>query len=157
MLYLRAVRKTQAAVILILTAPLWIPLAAAYLTASGLLRVALHVAAWLRWRRLVLFVHSDSPNWKQTVEASILPRLPEGAAILNWSERAKWRPWSLRVLLFRAFAGDREHTPIALVIPRFRWVRRYRFFAAFKDLKHGRPETLARVAEQLFSDLELDA
>jgi hypothetical protein len=101
----------------------------------------LYLLVWTIWlgtaQRRVLFVYSDSPNWKTYAETRILPRLPENAVVLNWSHRARWPRLSLPVMLFRAFAGDREFNPIGLVFERWRRVEDYRFWQPLRDAKHG--------------------
>ena len=101
--------------------------------------------------RFILFVYSESPNWRSYVEANILPRLAERAVVLNWSERRKWsssHPWEQR--FFRRFAGDREFNPIALVFgPRGR-ITAVRFHQAFLDHKHGNSASLERAEAQLY-------
>jgi hypothetical protein len=142
-------RGTIPAAIVILTSPLWLPLLLVVLV-GRLIRVAtLYAIVWLWWigraRQRVLFVHSDSPHWRQHIETNILPKLPQDSVILNWSERARWRSFSVPVLLFHCFAGNKEFNPIGLVFPRFAMVERYRFWQPFQDAKHGRFDTLQQV------------
>jgi hypothetical protein len=149
-----AIRSQRALIIiaLVVSAPLWIPLAGAMLLLEWLKAAALYVLAWTWWigraRRRVLFVYSDSPNWKEYVEANILPKLPEDAAVLNWSHRASWPRFNISVMLFRRFAGEREFNPIGLVFERFRLVGRYRFWQPFRDAKHGHPTSLHLMEHQ---------
>jgi len=116
--------------------------------------VALYVLVWAWWigraRRRVLFVYSDSPNWKEHIEVNILPKLPPSTVVLNWSQRRSWPKFNLSVILFRCFAGEREFNPIALVFERFDRVERYRFWQPFRDAKHGRPEALQMLEARLF-------
>jgi hypothetical protein len=93
----------------------------------------------------VLFVYSDSPNWKEHVEENILPRLPENSVVLNWSHRSSWKKSNASVILFRCFAGTEEFNPIGLVFDRFSAVKRYRLWQAFRDAKHGHPDALKLV------------
>jgi hypothetical protein len=129
------------ATILILTSPLWLPLLLVALVAMLIRVAALYAIVWLWWigraPRRVLFVYSDSPHWKQHVETNILPKLPPHSVILNWSERARWRRFSLPVLLFHCFAGRKEFNPIGLLFGRFTMAERYRFWQPFQDAKHG--------------------
>jgi hypothetical protein len=154
----RQVPKARQAFLLavvVLTAPLW--LAALLVVVIGRLVQVLTLYSfvwswWIGWaRRRVLFVYSDSPNWKEYVEANILPKLPANTVVLNWSNRAQWPRFSVPVMLFGCFAGDREFNPIGLVFERFDIVERYRFWLAFRDAKHGHPETL-RLVETEFLD-----
>ena len=141
--------------VVVLTSPIW--LAALVILAIGqvIRGVALYAFVWLWWigwaRRRVLFVYSDSPNWKEYVEANILPKLPANTVVLNWSNRAQWPRFSAPVVLFRSFAGEREFNPIGLVFERLAVVERYRFWPAFRDAKHGDTERL-RLVETKFLD-----
>ena len=60
----------------------------------------------LRWYpkgKSLLFVYSDSPNWKEYIKTNILPNIERRAVILNWSKRSDWswnklnKPLELRV------------------------------------------------------------
>jgi hypothetical protein len=142
--------------VLVLTAPLWIPglaLLIALAVVARLVKVsALYALAWTFWLgaspRRILFVYSDSPNWKAYVEARILPRLPENSVVLNWSQRGQWQRFSLPVTLFHCFAGDREFNPIGLVFDRWHTVKDYRFWQPFRDAKHGHVGALEYVEAQ---------
>ena len=115
--------------------------------------IILYIAIWLTWKqRRVLFVYSDSPTWKDYIEAEIIPKIQNRAAILNWSERKIWKN-SLDVLAFRYFGGHRNFNPMALVFRPFRFVKDYRFFEAFKEFKHGKPEEVEKMAAKLFDDI----
>jgi hypothetical protein len=148
--------KVQRAILLtalVVTAPLW--LAALLVVVLGrLVRIVmLYALVWLWWigraQRRVLFVYSESPNWKAHVEAHILPQLPANTVVLNWSHRGQWATFGVPVMLFRCFAGEYEFNPIGLVFERFAVVKRYRFWKPFCDAKQGRPEAL-RLVEAKF-------
>jgi hypothetical protein len=145
-------------VVIAVTAPVWLPFVLIVGAANLLRASALYIIVWAWWlgfdRRRVLFVYSDSPNWKQHVEESILPRLPANAVVLNWSQRRQWPRRRLPVLLFRTFAGNREFNPIALVFERFALVERFRFWQPFRDAKHGNTGSLRALETSLFERLE---
>jgi hypothetical protein len=106
---------------------------------------------WGRQGKRLLLVYSNSPNWQAYVEERWLPRLESLAVVLNWSERSTWRErHPFEAGIFRAWAGDREFNPVAIVIPADGPVRVIRFWQAFRDYKHGKDRTL-RAAE---ADLE---
>ena len=139
--------------IVVLSAPLWLTFVAGVLLLQWLQVVVLYSLAWAWWigwdRRRVLFVYSDSPNWKEYVEARILPNLPANTVVLNWSRRASWPRVDPSVILFNGFAGEREFNPIGLVFERFHVVGEYRFWQPFRDAKHGRSVPL-QVMERQF-------
>lgn len=133
-----------------------IPLLFLVLAAYGLSALLLHVALWLLWGPLgkrVLFVYSNSPVWQQYIEQNILPRLPETAVVLNWSERRIWNRMTLAYLAFRFFGGSREFNPLAVVVRPFRWARCFRFWQSFRDFKHGKTQSLMKVETEFFESL----
>jgi hypothetical protein len=150
------VRTAALLTVVVLTAPVWIPglvLLIVLVAVGRVIKVtALYVLVWTFWLgvspRRVVFVYSDSPNWKAYVQSRILPRLPENTVILNWSERRQWPRFSLPVILFRCFAGEREFNPIGLVFERWRLVKDYRFWQPFRDAKHGQRGALEFVEAQ---------
>ena len=139
----------------VLTAPLWLGLLAVVVVVRAIQLLVLYGLVWGWWigwdRRRVLFVYSDSPNWKAHVEANILPQLPQNSVVLNWSHRLSWNKFNVSVMLFRGFAGPEEFNPIGLVFERFCIVKRYRFWQAFRDAKHGRSDAL-QLVERRFLD-----
>src|SRR5262245_41226428 len=114
-------------------------------------RAQLRRAFASRWAPLgkdVLLVYSNSPHWQHYVERHWLPQLAARAVVLNWSERATWRErHPLEAAVFWRWAGVREFNPIAIVLPVRGPVKVIRFWRAFRDFKHGRPEAL-RAAER---------
>ena len=85
-----------------------------------------------RGGRYVVFVYSGRPDTQEHVEAEILPRLPEHAAILNWSEREHWPFWSIPVWLFKLLGGRHEFDWIGIVA-RWGWPRVFRDERAFLE------------------------
>ena len=103
--------------------------------------------------RFILFVYSDSPHWKDYIESNILPRIGSCSVTLNWSERKKWgaqSPFEARV--FKRWAGDREFNPVAIIFPPRGKVKVIRFWQAFRDYKHGKPNALKKAEEELFRE-----
>jgi len=98
-----------------------------------------------RQGKFVLFVYSDSPNWKLYIEQNILPHIQEHAIILNWSERSQWNRLSWTVQAFHHWGGSRDFNPIGIVFCSFDDVRVFRFFKAFHGLKRGKPDILEKV------------
>jgi hypothetical protein len=131
------VQQSVLLAIVVLTAPLWLAAVLVVVFARLTKVVVLYALVWFWWigwaRQRVLFVYSDSPHWKEHVEANILPRLPASTVVLNWSHRARWSTFSLSVVLFRCFAGEQEFNPIGLVFKRGDVVERYRFWQPFRD------------------------
>ena len=144
-------RRWSAAILLALGVVIWLPPA---LACYGVYALFIHVLIWLRWspaRKHVLFVYSNSPVWQPYIESNILPRLPRGSVVLNWSERRHWRRWSLPVAVFRLFGGRREFNPLAVVVQPLRWGRTFRFWHAFRDAKHGDHDALRRLEAEFFA------
>jgi hypothetical protein len=139
--------------LLVVVVPLALAVGGIYLVVALLLHIAV-VALWMPRGRRVLFVYSNSPIWKDHLEAEVLPRLPTSAVILNWSQRRAWSRVSLPVWLFNTFAGRREFNPIAMVFRPFAPPRTFRFWRAFRDYKDGRPQQLQRVEADFFRYIE---
>ena len=141
-------------------APLWIPLLLLVVLSRLLSSICLHLAVWLLWlprSKRLLFVYSDSPIWQSYVEAHILPVIREQAIVLNWSQRREWSfRRSLAVSVFKHFGGYREFNPMAVVFYPLRLARVFRFFQPFQDFKHGKPQSLASVQQDLFQYLRLN-
>jgi len=112
-------------------------------------------AIWLTWNgKSILFVYSNSPIWKDYIEAEIIPRIQPRAVILNWSERNTWRA-PLSVLAFRYFGKDRDFNPLAVVFRPFHIPKTYRFLQAFKKFKHGDTKHVELLKEELFSAIRI--
>lgn len=150
---------------LILIAPL--------LLLAGLVSLIFFVAAcpfifaysqWLKFRfwqrhgkygRFVLLVYSDSPNWKDYIEANILPRLEPHVVALNWSKRGEWErvnPFEAKV--FKHWAGEEEFNPMALIFSPGGRVEDVRFWRPFRDFKHGKEGLLRQAEALLFTEVE---
>ncbi len=144
-------------VLLALLLPPILLVAMLWLAARLLYGVTLQLAIWACWRPRgvnVLLVYSDSPTWHDYIKAQLLPRLPRSTIVLNWSKRRDWPWFSLSVMAFRFFGGDREFNPLVVVFRPLRWAKTFRFWKAFKDYKHGNPRPLNDVQQRLFQDLE---
>jgi hypothetical protein len=114
-------------------------------------------AIWLRWLprgKRLLFVYSDSPLWKEHLQAQLLPRLEPQAFVLNWSQRRQWPRGSLPVLAFAYFGGHREFNPLAVVFAPGRLPKVFRFWRPFQALKHGDAAPLARMEAELLEWLQ---
>jgi len=152
----RAGRRLSARPALWLVVFVLSPLLLLILLAYGISVVLLHLALWLTWGplgRRVLFVYSNSPVWQGYIEQNLLPRLPENAIVLNWSERRNWNRWTLSYLAFCFFGGSREFNPLAIVIQPLRRARCFRFWKAFRDFKHGNLHALAKVESEFFEQV----
>ena len=118
--------------------------------------VLLQLVVWLTWcprGRYVLVVYSNSPIWREYFEAHVLPAVSSRGVVLNWSERKQW-PYSLPVALFKLFAGTRNFNPMAIVFEPLTWPRRFPFYPAFQAFKHGRPQEVEEMRNQLFEILD---
>ncbi|MEK7855407.1 MAG: hypothetical protein AAB288_04905 [Acidobacteriota bacterium] len=119
---------------------------------------------WLKFRywekhgkhgRFVLFIYSDSPNWKNYLEEYIIPGIEPHVVILNWSKRREWErtnPFEARI--FNHWAGEKEFNPMALVFSPTGEVKEVRFWQAFRDFKHGHEESLKKAENLLYTEVE---
>ena len=114
-------------------------------------RYALKVRFWLRHGRqgkLILFVYSDSSNWKDYIETNILPRIEAHAVILNWSKRREWGSrMQLETKLFNQWAGPGEFVPVAILFSPMGKPRTFRLWQLSENPKHGKV-TVSKEAEQ---------
>jgi hypothetical protein len=115
------------------------------------LRFVLKFRFWVRHGRkgkVILFVYSDSSNWKDYVETKILPSLGGCSVILNWSKRREWES-SMRFeeRLFNQWAGSGEFAPTAILFPLMGKVRVFRLFQPSNNPKHGK-DKVSKEAEQ---------
>jgi len=144
---------------LLLLLPLFVlvsPILVLALVLSAINKLAVYLIVWFWWLpngKSILFVSSESPIWREYMEAEILPLVAGRAVILNWSERTSWRRWSLPVRVFRAFARRREFNPMVIVFKPLKRARVFRFFPAFKKLKHGDADDLVRLRQDLIRAL----
>ncbi len=149
-------RKILEILIVVLLLPLLIPVALFALTTHLAHGAALNVLVWLCWcarGKYVLLVYSDSPIWHDYVEENIIPRLPRGTIILNWSQRRRWRWYWLAVMVARYFGGTRAFNPMVVAFRPFRRAKTFRFWQAFKDYKHGDKRKLDSLERDMFAYL----
>jgi len=124
---------------------------------------------WYPQQKYMLFVYSNSPNWKEYLESNILPRISTHAVVINWSDRSNW-DWSgipLELKVFKHWSGvsryflegkwkwDGEaYNPIAITFLPWWRPRVFRFWQAFKDFKHGKDRNLKKLEAKLFHVLK---
>jgi hypothetical protein len=115
------------------------------------LRFGLKVRFWVRHGRkgkVILFVYSDSSNWKDHIEEKILPRLEACSVILNWSKRREWESsMQFEARLFNQWAGSGEFAPTAILFPLLGKVRVFRLWQLSQNPKHGKNK-VSKEAEQ---------
>lgn len=151
--------RLLAFVLALVLAPVWLPLVIVFLL---LLAIGIPLSyslvygfVWSVWGfrdKDTLFVYSDSPIWRDYMLSEILPLVERRAVVLNWSERSKWKRWSLPVLAFRFFGGQKAFNPLVLVFRPFRRVQKYRFWPAFREWKQGNKRALEELKLKLAED-----
>lgn len=142
--------KQLALVVLLL--PIILPLFLIGISLFLLHRVALYLLVWIVWLprgKDTLFVYSDSPIWRDYMIEQVLPLVQQRAVVLNWSERSTWRRWAFPVYVFRSFAGGQKYNPVVILFRPFRRAQKFRFWSAFKDLKHGHADSVDRLRNEL--------
>lgn len=106
---------------------------------------------WIKKGKNIIFVYSDSPNWKIYVEENILPKLESSCITLNWSERSKWKDDNLlESRIFYHWGGYNDYNPMAIIFISFFKVKTVRFYEAFKEYKHGKDVLLNQRLQELF-------
>ena len=132
--------------------PLILPLIVIASALFALHRLSLYLLVWLLWLpkgKDTLFVYSNSPIWHDYMTQQVLPLVPDRAVVLNWSERSAWRKWRLSQQVFYSFGGRREFNPMIIMFRPLRRAKLFRFWSAFKDWKHGCPEPVERLRNDL--------
>jgi hypothetical protein len=122
------------------------------------LEVWLKVRFWIRHGRkgrVVLFIYSDSSNWRDYIETKILPRLEGSALILNWSKRREWES-SMRfeTRLLDQWTGRGEFTPTAILFPRLGKVKVFRLWQLPGNPKEGKGKASKEAEQSLFAALK---
>ena len=137
--------------------PILLPLTALALLLYVLHRMTVHLLVWLLWipkGKDTLCVYSDSPIWHDYMTQEVLPLVENRAVVLNWSERKKWKYWSLPVQVFHSFGGRQAFNPLVVLFRPFRRARTFRFWFAFRDFKHGDSWPVERIVSALRSELK---
>ncbi len=123
--------------------------------------------AWLihqfrmQWRnkgKHILFIYSDSPNWKGYIDSNIVPLIESKTVFLNWSKRSEWetdKPLEAKIL--ETWGTAYEFNPMAIVFKSQWKIETVRFFKAFKDFKHGNNSLLKEKEQELLSYLQVSS
>lgn len=116
------------------------------------------IMIWIRWLprgKDTLVIYSESPHWQDYFKTTLIPALEPRCVTLNWSERKQWKHrCNLKRFAFDGFSGHEEFNPLVIVFRFGRWPRRFRFFKAFRDLKHRNQATIRRVLDELMDDID---
>ena len=119
-------------------------------------RFGLKVRFWIRHGRkgkFILFVYSDSSNWKDYVETKVLPRIEAHSIILNWSRRREWEArMSFETKLFNHWAGSSEFAPTAILLPLTGKVKVIRLWQP-SHAKTGKDKVSKEAEEALYSTM----
>lgn len=126
------------------------PVALIYLASNEIYFRSKFLKTTLAQKKFILFIYSNSPNWKSYVENNILPKIQDYTLLLNWSERNQWNKEEWMVRAFHYWGGQRDFCPMAIVFSNFTDVRIIRFYRPFLDYKHGKVKPLLKAEAQLF-------
>ena len=121
-------------------------------------RLGLTVRFWFRHGRKgkrILFVYSDSANWKDYIETNILPCIKAHAIILNWSKRRDWGSrMQLETKLFNRWAGPGEFVPVAILFSLTGRVRTFRLWQLPENPKRGKGKVSKEAEQALFETVK---
>ena len=140
----------------VLFLPIVLPLAILGLVLHVLNKVVVYLLVWVWWLprgKDVLYISSDSPIWKEYMEAEIFPLIAGRAVVLSWSARSKWPKWSFAVRVFRTFGRGRDFNPMVVLFLPFRRARIFRFLPAFQERKHGNNASIEQLRRDLMQAL----
>jgi hypothetical protein len=143
-------------------APILFPLIIFFLLALAIViplaYLLIYFAIWSSWLtrgKDILFIYSDSPIWRDYMLSEILPLVEDRAIVLNWSERRTWKRWSLRVLAFKLFAGQKAFNPLIVVFRPFLKAKKFRFWPAFREWKQGNRQSVDKLKQEVTRTLSL--
>ena len=121
-------------------------------------RFGLKIRFWARHGRKgksILFVYSDSSNWRDHIETRILPRIEPHSVILNWSKRREWESrMQLEMKLFDQSAGSSEFSPVAIVLSPFRKTKVIRLWPISQDDKRAKTRVIKEAEQELLKTVE---
>ena len=152
----QALSKLLVAVVVIPLIILLIPVVIFWLTAKLFLKLVVLICIWAVWGvkgKDLLVIYSDSPYWKEYFENGLLPQIESRSYSLNLSTRAKMQTYNLQILAFDLFKYEKDYNPMVVLFPFLRWPRRYQYYQAFKEFKHGKENALTKVENQVFEAL----
>jgi len=110
-------------------------------------------AAWPP-NKFVLVAYTQSAAWAPFIEQSLLPQLGDAVVAIDRSREDWKRSNPVEAMAVSFWGGLRAHNPIAIVI-RNRWrVRVFRFYEAFQQFKHGRPQDLEIAVSEFLSHVK---
>lgn len=115
-------------------------------------RILLRLWLPLRWGggRCVLIAYTDSPVWTDYIEQQITARLASMAVVIqrsrvpDWKSRYRAEYWALL-----SWAEHASYNPVAIVFPRYKRVRVFNFYEAFREFKHGKPAELEAMTKHV--------
>lgn len=149
-------------VVAILLAPILVPLLILFFLtlaiAVPISYLLLYIAIWSSWLtrgKDILFIYSDSPIWRDYMLSEMLPLFESRAVVLNWSERSRWKRWSLRVLAFKFFAGSKAFNPLIVVFRPFCKAKKFRFWPAFREWKQGNRQSVDELKQEVTRTVSL--
>ncbi len=142
--------------LLVVGLPVIVLAAAVVLACQFAFQLLVLSAVWSFWcvrGRYSLVVYSDSPIWREYFVKDVLPAAGDRAVELNWSARKQWK-LSIAAAAFRAFGGSTAFNPLAIVFIPWQWPQMFRFYEAFRDFKHGRPERVDMLRREFLNALD---
>jgi hypothetical protein len=140
--------------LIILLLPLLVPVGLLFFFGYRFILNVLVLLCWLPRGKDILFVYSDSPIWLEYMTTQVLPLVEHRAAVLNWSDRSRWSPWSLAVRLFRSYAGGKDFNPMVILFRPLQRARFFRFLPALQEWKHGNHAPLEALRQDLLGSLQ---
>lgn len=100
-----------------------------------------------------VLITSDSPVWKDYIQANWIDRFGNRFIILNGSQRSLWSASPATRLYYFFCPQDENYCPAVILLRGFRHPQVYRFFYAFRDYKHGDGTALLKLEEDLAQEL----
>lgn len=144
---------------LIILSPIWVPIVIIFVVVHFVFGCLIYFAIWTTWfprGKDTLFVYSNSPVWESYMLEHVLPPIKDRAIVINWSDRKQWKNWSLAIRAFHYFGSQRAFNPLVVILRPFRPARKFRFWPAFKEWKHGNQEPVEELRKEIFHTLRVE-
>lgn len=103
--------------------------------------------------KFILFTYSDSPNWAQYIEANILPKIEDHSIIINRTKYPDWKSQFKTEKRAVELWASLKINPLAIIFTETGKVKIIEFYDAFRDLKHGKEQTINSKCEELMNAL----
>ena len=153
------IKNTAVILVLVVLGVVLSPLLILYLMSLVLVKLYVRTRIKIKWpsEKYILFVYSQSEHWAPYIEEKILPSISEHTIVINRTTQQNWKnELKLEKRVIELWANI-EDNPIAIVFKPKKGVKVFRFFEAFRDLKHGKESKLNELREEFYDYVSISS